>query len=383
MSLYIDLTEFLRCPLRTGIQRVVGEMCRHLPSDSATPIRLKSGQYVALSHEVLSVIGDYFTQSESKSDHLKRLATPARGTIVTLVDDDSVLVPEVFFQRDRIAFYRTMSLRDFERHRFLVYDLLPLTHPEYFVRDMPIGDVYGYFRTIRRASNSGFISEYTRETYYQRLIRTYDRGGVVLHLGADALGPRPDRKLLKQPLVFSVIGTIEPRKNHELILDAFEPLLREVEGLSLLFIGRMGWVSPEFSQRVQKATANERSGFRFVSTATDRFIRQCVEESRATIYISAVEGYGLPPVESLWVGTPVIGSSRIPSLEGLGSAGIHIVDPPSVINLRQAILAFLDDGYAERKKGEARSLTLPTWRSFTDELLQWCAPKAKSFRAPQ
>jgi glycosyltransferase involved in cell wall biosynthesis len=92
-----------------------------------------------------------------------------------------------------------------------------------------------------------------------------------------------------------------------------------------------------------------------------------------SIYVSAVEGYGLPPIESLWVGTPVIASNKLPSLTDLGSFGIHIVDPPSVVSLRHAIRAFLDDGYAERKREEAMRLKLPTWRSFADEVWRWCS----------
>jgi glycosyltransferase involved in cell wall biosynthesis len=371
MSFYIDFTEFLSGPPRTGIQRVASEMCRHLPSNIAVPIRLDCGHYIALSQEVMGLIGDHFT--DSASDDIGRLAAPQHKSTISFMNDDVVLVPEVFFQRERLAFFRTMSDQEFERYRFVVYDLLPLTHPEYFVGDMPLSAICGYFRTIRRASEPGFISDHTRDSYYKRLKRTEDRGGVVLHLGADALGRRSGREPRNRARVFSVIGTIEPRKNHEMILDAFEPLLREIDGLSLIFMGRMGWVSPAFNERVHKLAADKDSGFTFISTANDQSIRQCIEECRATIYVSAVEGYGLPPIESLWVGTPVIASNKLPSLTDLGSFGIHIVDPPSVVSLRHAIRAFLDDGYAERKREEAMRLKLPTWRSFADEVWRWCS----------
>jgi glycosyltransferase involved in cell wall biosynthesis len=77
-------------------------------------------------------------------------------------------------------------------------------------------------------------------------------------------------------------------------------------------------------------------------------------------------------VESLWVGTPVIASTTIPSLKGRGSAGVHFVDPLNAVNLRRAVLAFLDDGYANQKTEEIIELDLPTWRSFTQEVFRWC-----------
>ena len=227
-----------------------------------------------------------------------------------------------------------------------------------------------------------FISDCTRESYYKRLRRTGDSGGVVLPLGADALGPRLGRKPIKRPMSFSVIGTIEPRKNHELILDAFEPLLREVRGLSLTFMGAMGWVSPAFNERVCKLAATEDSKFKFFSAPTDASIRQCIEDSRATIYVSSVEGFGLPPLESLWSGTPVIASTMIPSLERVGTSGVHIVDPLSVVSLRRAIQAFLDDGYAERKKEGSNESDLADLEIVRhEEALRWCAPEVKAFRA--
>ena len=56
-------------------------------------------------------------------------------------------------------------------------------------------------------------------------------------------------------------------------------------------------------------------------------------DSWATIYISEAEGFGLPPVESLWLGTPVVASAAIPSLEAIGPAGVHIVEPVNTIEL--------------------------------------------------
>ncbi|MFZ0591181.1 MAG: glycosyltransferase, partial [Bryobacteraceae bacterium] len=339
MSLYVDLSEFLLNPIRTGIQRIAGELCRYLPPNAAIPVRISSGRYVALAPELIEVIGGYF---RDKSDiwEVRRLGAE-NGVPVDFEAADTVLVTEVFDNAERLAYFRKVPDRELERYRFLVYDLLPMTHPEYFPLDAP-PRLHSYFQLLKRVRRCGFISEYTRDTYYGRLRRTNARGGVVLPLGSDSLGPRPDWPALDRPLTFSVLGTVEPRKNHELILEAFEPLLRQIEGLNLSFVGAMGWVDPAFAQKVQMFVSDEKSGLRFHAAHGDAAIRSYIEQSRATIYVSSAEGYGLPPVESLWLGTPVIASTTIPSLQNLGSAGIHYIDPLNVVNLRRAVLAFLE-----------------------------------------
>jgi glycosyltransferase involved in cell wall biosynthesis len=372
MSLYIDLSEFLGNPIRTGIQRISGELCRYLPPNAAIPVRLRSGGYVGFAPELIGEIGEYFRDPKhSGLWEIRRLGAIENGVAVDVSPDDTILVPEVFDNVDRLAYFRTIPDRELKRYRFIVFDLLPLTHPEYFPPEVP-PRYFAYYQLVRRAQWCGFISGYTRDMYYERLKRTSARGGIVLPLGADSLGPRPDAPALNRPLTFSVLGTIEPRKNHELILEAFEPLFRQINGLSLEFIGTMGWVDPEFAHRVQALASNEKSGLRFHKAHGDGSIKSYIEQSRATIYVSSAEGYGLPPVESLWVGTPVIASRTIPSLGGLGPAGIHFVEPLSAVNLRQAVLAFLDDTYANQKAQETMDLNLPTWKSFTDEVLRWC-----------
>lgn len=374
MNLYIDITEFLSSPITTGIQRVTGELCRYLPHNVGIPVRLHSDHYATLPPALISAIGGYFRDpSESGIAEIRRLGAVENGPVIRVSQDDIVLVPEVFYDPQRIAFFRGMPEQELRRYRFIVYDLLPVTHPEYFAPDMPLDVIYGYFHVIRRTCHCAFISEHTRDVYYGRLKRTDARDGVVLPLGSDALGPRAERTAVDRPLTFSVIGTIEPRKNHELILEAFEPLLRHLNGLSLSFIGKVGWIDPEFAQKLQGLASDKNSGFRFYSVPSDGTIRHCIEQSRATIYVSAAEGYGLPPVESLWAGTPVIASRTIPSLKGLGSAGIHFVEPLNVVNLRRAVLAFVDNSYANQKAQETMHLNLPSWYSFTQEVLRWCA----------
>lgn len=379
MSLYLDLTELLSNPIRTGIQRVTGELCRYLPHNAVVPVRLSAGSLIALSPELVQTVGAYFREaSDSAAEEIRRLGEPSGKSAVKVSKGDIVLVPEVFFEAQRLAFFRKMSEEELGRYRFIVYDLLAITHPEYFAADMPLEAILGYFRIVRAGSNCGFISEYTRDVYHRRLKRTGSFQGVVLPLGCDAIGPRVTQPKLNRTFEFTVLGTIEPRKNPQLILEAFEPLFGQVDGLRLTFVGKMGWVDSEFARRFQEIASDQGSRVHFRSKCGDEEIRNCIQHSRATIYVSAAEGFGLPPVESLWLGTPVIASTEIPSLKAVGEAGVHYVDPLNAMNLRRAVLALLDDDYANRKTEETTGLVLPTWEAFGGAVLRWCVDEVRS-----
>src|SRR5579883_2903911 len=251
MSLYIDVTEFVANPITTGIQRVVGEVCKHMPSDSAIPVRLHLGSYVALSPSLLHAIGQHFhNPSREGINEIRRLSAGEGSHRVHISQADTVLVPEAFIDQNRVAFFKNMPEAEFERCRFIVHDLVPLTHPQYFDSDEFLEGIYGYFHVVRRARRNGFISEYTRDVFYKRFKRTHGEEGTVLPAGCDALGPRAKTPVSHRSLTFAVLATIEPRKNHALILEAFKDMDGEIEWLELTFVGSIGWVEREFAEKI-------------------------------------------------------------------------------------------------------------------------------------
>ena len=235
--------------------------------------------------------------------------------------DDAVLELELFYDPPRVAFFREMPLQEVDRYRFFVHDLMPLIHPEYFPPDAPLDRTFGYFSILRRIPNCGFNSETTQRVFCERLLRLQTKTGKVFRLGSDGLGPKPTPSDARRPLTFCVVGTIEPRKNPNVILEAFEPLLQRFPDMRLTFLGRMGWVDTAFCRRMQAAAQGKMPGVEWLPSPSDTVIRQHVQAARATVYISAAEGFGLPPVESLWLGTPVIASAGMPSLERVGGPG--------------------------------------------------------------
>ena len=378
MICYIDLTEFLLRPHRTGIQRVTGEVCTHWPADvELIPVRAgEDGRFVKLPERALAFVREFFATPRSEVSaavhRIQSMTSAARHSALHLDELSVLFCPEVFWDDFRVRAYESMLSRFAERCAFLVYDLLPLTHPEHFVPDAPHGEMGRYYRLIKAAPNVGFISNYTRAVYCSRLLRSNSLKGQVFRLGSDGLGARPESGAHCAPnFRFSVVGTIEPRKRHDVVLDAFDELLKERTDVELTFAGRMGWVDGRFSRRLREFEANH-SNFTLCLDPEDATIAETVRASRATIFMSAVEGFGLPPVESLWLGTPVIASYGIPSLEAVGETGVVLLDPTDQARqLRSTAMLFLDNMFYENKRKEAAGLILPDWKSFASDIAVW------------
>jgi glycosyltransferase involved in cell wall biosynthesis len=95
--------------------------------------------------------------------------------------------------------------------------------------------------------------------------------------------------------------------------------------------------------------------------------------ARAMIYPSIHEGYGIPPLEALALGVPVVVTASTPSLEGLSEAGQLRIDPPTVDAVADAMERFLDDDFAARKTAEIEGFEVPTWKGMAEEVARWVA----------
>jgi glycosyltransferase involved in cell wall biosynthesis len=373
-----DLTQFLRAPFRTGIQRVVFEISRNwsgqrplVPALVGADSRLR-----VLPARTLELIARFFLaapdQVHALREHLASLlhdkgaSRPAR-----LRHYAAILNPEVFFEPSHLSFYERLLARGHGGRVFLIfYDLLPLWHPEWFDRHIGLVSME-YLHLVRRVANVAFISESVRGEYLDRLLRRPQPTGPVICLGADGLGmaePCFDPTVRR----FTVVGTIEPRKNHAAVLDVFETLWAEGVDAELVFAGRMVNLYPEIAERVRRVQTIQ-PRFHWQEAPDDDSLRALIRGSRATIYSSLAEGFGLPPLESLALGVPVIVSESIPSVAMLKPLGQVRVPEPTADWLCRAVRPMCDDTFAARKFEEIRRLRLPRWSELGPQVERWMA----------
>jgi glycosyltransferase involved in cell wall biosynthesis len=147
------------------------------------------------------------------------------------------------------------------------------------------------------------------------------------------------------------VGTLEPRKNLLTLLKAFEQINGQTAHRPQLVIaGGEGWLMDEMFSFIRKSGISER--LCFTGYLSDEELRGLYSACRVFLYPSVYEGFGLPPLEAMACGAPVI-AGRIPSLlEVLGSSA-RFVDPLNVNELARTIVELLEDENQRQMLGAA------------------------------
>lgn len=370
-NVVIDISELLANPIRTGIQRVVRELVRHWPS----PSHLRLARYDPsrglrpLPDAVLPLLLDNDARARD-ADHviLKKYLEEciANNPPREFADDYVVLLPELFFDRSRCDWYRTRVVNDPCSICVLIYDFIPWLYPER-IGVTETAFYMHYVRMVRGARCTAFISGQTRWDYVHRIRRSLSpEAGPVLPLGADGLDL--ERQLFSaEKNAWVAVGAINGNKNQDIIFGAFRQMWDAGFTGELVMIGRVFGV--DSGKWLGEALTYPR--FRHLVDVPDEIIRRELRRARATIYVSSVEGFGLPPVESLHAGIPVIVTESIPSIADLAPDGQIRVGDVTVDAIGDAVRVTADDASAARLWQEASALQLATWREFAHSTAAW------------
>jgi len=214
--------------------------------------------------------------------------------------------------------------------------LLPETHSPANVR--ALRRFWG--RVARRAEGLIAISENTREDAVRILDLPRERIQVIypgvadrfFHVEAEQAWEVRPRYLLERPYVLYV-GTIEPRKNIDTLLDAWALLKPSLRGeFELVLAGPMGWAAPATARRVRAGTP----GVRYLGYVPEDDLPAVTAGAVLFAYPSLYEGFGLPLAQAMAAGVAVIASNVSSMPEVVGDGGI-LVDPHSPYELAGAI----------------------------------------------
>ncbi len=158
--------------------------------------------------------------------------------------------------------------------------------------------------------------------------------------GEDADESVKKRFGLDAPFLLSV-GTLEPRKNLVRLVKAYDLCVsRSALDIDLVIAGKLGWDYREILSAIKSSPASGR--IHYLGYIPDMQLASLYRLAELMIYPSLFEGYGMPIVEAMACGTPVI-TSNVSSMKELGEGAAELVDPADTDALAQTIAALLAD----------------------------------------
>lgn len=216
---------------------------------------------------------------------------------------------------------------------FTLYDVAPLVHPEFTTEANRIVCFEGLLRASLYADHCIAISEYTKRSFLHYFPHYPEDKISVVHLGT-----RPTIKQIRDNVLLENllskfrlkkeefwlgVGTIEPRKNYRMLIDAYSELN---DPKPLVIAGGKGWLESDIGETV-KAKGLE-GKVKFLGYVSDDELSGLYSGCLAFVYPSHFEGFGLPVLEAMSCGAAVI-TSNASSLPEVGGEAALYIDPRS------------------------------------------------------
>lgn len=325
--LVIEITSLVAVDFVSGIQRVVREVVTRM-------LRLRRREEIEF---VLIAYSDHrqcfyrIPEDRFLSCYLDRTIKSEslrKGDVFALDDlgpgDLFFDIDSVWNNRMRRSFLLPVLKSRGVRIAVMIYDIIPILFPQYCDEQTTIRFMDYVGAHLQYADLIIANTESTLRDIDALSIRIGSRPipGVCAPLGADfqqrtdggnEIDPRA-RELEGRRFLLCV-GTVEPRKNHTFLLEQYKDSLRAA-GFSLVIAGRPGWNVDALLTQMRSLDSSDEN-FLYFSDASDDTIDHLYQNAFFTVFPTEYEGYGLPLIESILRGTPVL-ASDIPVLREVG-----------------------------------------------------------------
>ena len=378
-TLYLDVSVVARDDFKTGIQRVVRALVLALINSPPMGFRIEpvylnedpDGWYYYYARNYTSGLLDL---PRMLPDDDRMEAQP--GDILLGLD----LAGGYVVNAERQGVYRDLQNRGIQVS-FLVYDLIPVQFDDVYPSGFKEGHV-DWLKVVAKSDSAICISKAVAHDLSAWVEKNMPERASRLdvhwfHLGADIDNSRPSFgfpantddvvfKLSNSPS-FLMVGTVEPRKGHKQVLDAFEELWLEKREVNLVVIGKEGWMIDELTDRLRNHNELNKRLF-WLENISDEYLKKIYDISTCLIAASYGEGFGLPLIEAAQHKLPVI-ARDIPVFREVASkyAFYFVANKPS--ELAQAVLAWLAL-YEKGKHVKSDAMPWLTWEESARQLLE-------------
>jgi len=299
----------------------------------------------------------------------RRKSDISEGTITNvLLIDHKLNLFDIPNNDGTIEIYRAFLECDVIELQTVFYDLIPFFEPDVVSTGL-VGHYAKYFGLVLRSKRvigiSGLVADQLRflATAFALQNPKENSSPDVLSLNLPSGLGGSAKSVTRYRHRIVVLGSIEPRKNHQQIFGALEILKRQGHDFETILIGNAGWDNELIFSQLETIRQLGINCYRRLNTSDDELL-ELISSSQMTIFVSEAEGFGLPVVESLSVGTPVI-VSQIRPLIDIHSAGIYPVKLHDVSELADKILEVSNTRPLAPQEFDV------TWKNWYDEILKF------------
>lgn len=304
-QLFVDITNIVNYDFGTGVQRVVRGVLENLLHDSPSNWVVRPVYFDFQSGKFKHAHG-YLWLNWWWDDGL------SNDSIILFNSGDLLLRLDLNCQDPDKSQSNMLDLM----HKSgvliytVVYDLIPATHPHFCEtpKEMFTSWLEGLVRYDGAICISQFVATELQNWIVSKKLVPNDNFKISwFHLGSDiaagltSKGLPNDAEFIIQKLqsapTFLVVSTLEPRKSHQLIFDAFEDLWKSGSNVNLVFVGRQGWSLDLFCKKINSHPENGKHFF-WLSHVSDEYLDHIYKIAHAVIMASEVEGFGLAIVEA-------------------------------------------------------------------------------------
>lgn len=377
-KIYIDVTNIATLDYLTGIQRVVREVVLRMLRNHDIEMNLlvynaRKKKYELIDNEAFK---EYFSNYAPQK---LRLRTNGCVEINGLEEGSFFYDIDAVWQSDlkRSYLYPVLKECGVEISVF-VHDVIPITDPQYCHMDT-VCRFIDYIGAVLNYADKILVS--TKATQKVLIGLTKEIGAKETPIFVTGLGADFSKNKLKEECIDGevenfiksgkkyvlLVGTIEPRKNHAILLDAFEKSLFE-KGLVLVFAGRYGWNIDSLRKRIEECPELGK-GLQFFQGKNDTTIDFLYKNAFLAVFPSFNEGFGLPIIEAFERGTPVIASDCDVLKEVGKDYGIYC-SPAEVDDwIKKIVYLFENEDRYEELKGYIKNYKPDMWDEVVDKMV--------------
>lgn len=326
MKIYIDVSVLTLATFVTGIQRVTREITIRLIEKEQENVVLL--HYNARDNVYHRINNDSFCQYYQHGMGKKnKMITGERIEFSNMMEGD------VFFDLDAVWMCRVkrswlLPLLKKQGVRIVahIYDIISITHPQYCL-ERGVYNFMDFIGAHLQYADDIIVNAQATVDELQKLTQRLRISLPTCHvvpLGAnfakqeiiteDQVPKNVFEAVQNRPYIL-MVGTIEPRKNHKLLLEAYDKGLKKM-GYNIIMAGYMGWNMEEFAEKLENHPDYGKRIFHFTGL-DDKAIAYLYQHAKFLAFCSYTEGFGLPIIEAIQRGTPVL-AADVPVLREVG-----------------------------------------------------------------